>query len=431
MTNWAIHAGRVLDSATGTDLEQATVLVRGERIEAVERGWITPPDYKGRDAREFVVTPGFIDLHVHLREPGFDQKETVESGARAAVAGGFTTICAMPNTYPVPDSTVNLERCRLVADRCDKVRVLLYGSLTVGRKGKKSADIEGLLEREVVGFSDDGDCLADTGVLKDIMKRVTKSGTSAFIANHAEHPEDVRGGVVSGNIVAKRYGFGMRPDHAEERIVERDLELACETDAKVHIPHISSAKTAGLLRKKRAVWHNISGEVTPHHLFLDEDGFNGRELDPNLRVNPPLRSRDDRKALLKAVRDGTIGVIATDHAPHRACDKSEFSEASPGISGLEIAFGVLSELVHLGELTLEVVVERLTAGPAKVLERDDIGNLRKGSRADLAFLDPIHGWKVDSSKFRSKGKNTPLEGRTLRGRVEATMFGGRMVYEHE
>ena len=446
MSTLAIHNGRVIDPALGRDGIADVVIVDGRiaRVGPNEGDMVV--EAERIDATGLVVAPGFVDLHTHLREPGFEYKETIATGTLAAARGGYTTVCAMPNTSPPLDSRAAVESVLREAEHAAIVRVLPIGCITLGRAGRELSPAGELARAGVVALSDDGDAVANASLMRHALEYSTQFGLP--VAQHCEDPELVRDGLMHEGWVATRLGLRGRPASAEETFVARDIALAELTGAHLHICHVSTAGSVALIAAARARGVHVTAEVTPHHLTLTHeevafrhDGasdYRGVDYIANAKVNPPLREEADLAALAIALRDGVIDAIATDHAPHATMDKEiEFELAAPGITMLETAFGLCMRLVHSGAITLPVLIERMTAGPVRAwgLDRrpglDGLGTLAPGALGDVTLLDPNAAWTVDPAAFASKGRNTPLGGRELRGRVVATIFGGRVVYETE
>jgi dihydroorotase len=444
MSTLAIHNARVIDPALGRDGIADVVIVDGRvtRVGPNEGDMVIEADRI--DATGLVVAPGFVDLHTHLREPGFEYKETIASGTLAAARGGFTTVCAMPNTMPALDSRPAVESVMREAELSGRVRVLPVGCITIGRAGKELAPAGELVRAGVVALTDDGDAVADPSLMRHALEYSTVFGLP--VAQHCEDPALVRDGHMHEGWVATRLGLRGRPASAEETLVARDIALAELAGAHLHIQHVSTAGSVALIRAARARGANVTAEVTPHHLTLTHeevafgfsDDYSRIAYNANAKVNPPLREQVDVDACIAALRDGVIDAVATDHAPHGASDKElEFDLAAAGISGIETAFGLLMTLVHRGEIDLPTLIERLTAGPVRAwglgrrVGLDGIGTLAPGAIGDLVVLDPNAEWTVDPSQFASMGRNTPLAGRTLRGRVVATVFDGHVVHALE
>jgi dihydroorotase len=437
----AIRGGRVLDPARGLDTT-ADILIEGGRIADVGPGLANGVE-NVVDAQGLVVCPGFVDIHCHLRDPGFEQKETIETGTRAAARGGFTTVCCMPNTEPPIDSRASVEYVLRTAAAVGAVRVLPIGCVSRGRRGETLAELAELAEAGVVGFSDDGNPVADGALMRRALEYSRVLGLP--VIDHCEDPSLAKDGVMHEGWVATRLGLRGQPAAAEEAAVARDIALAEFTGSHVHIAHVSSRGSVDLVRAAKARGVNVTAEVTPHHLTLTHEavgysggGNDGLAYDTNAKVNPPLRTPEDVEACVEGLLDGTIDAIATDHAPHALEDKlCEFDQAAFGISNLETALGALLTLVPGGRVDLLTIVQKLTAGPVGALGLDrragleDLGSLSPGAPADLVVLDPQREWVVELERFASKGRNTPLAGRTLRGQVVATVCGGRVVYTLE
>ena len=436
-----IRGGRIVDPSQGIDAVGELLLLDG-RVAALRLGGglAAPQETPVLEAGGLVVAPGFVDLHCHLREPGFEEKETIATGTLAAARGGFTTVCCMPNTQPPVD-------CRAVVDFIEEkardegvVRVLPIGAVSKGRAGRELVEMEELAEGGVVGFSDDGSPVADA----DVMRRALTTSLSLGlpVIDHCEEPS-LSGGVMHEGEVATRLGLRGIPAAAEESMVARDIALAELTGGRLHIAHVSTAGSVVLIREARERGLAVTAEVTPHHLTLTHewvarqgDGGARRQqryrYDTNTKVNPPLGGPEDVEALIEGLRRGVIDAIATDHAPHAAADKTcSYEEAAFGISGFETALASLLSLVYQGRMPLTALVERLTWGPARIIDRHKIGigTLRAGAPADLTLFDPELEWQVDVEAFQSKGKNSPLHGRPLKGKVVATVFGGVLVHK--
>jgi dihydroorotase len=446
-----IKGGRVVDPSQGLDAIGDVLITDGLVVSAGTIVNNAPKDCTIIDATGLVVTPGFIDLHVHLREPGQEDKETVATGALAAVRGGFTTICAMPNTEPPMDNAAVIRQVLDAASQAGLARVLAIGCATRGRKGKELADMAELAAAGAVGFSDDGSPIADSGLMRNALSYSTTTGLP--VINHCEEPSLAKDGVLHEGWVASRLGLPGQPAAAEESMVARDIELAALTGGRLHVAHISTAGTLELVRRAKERGLPVTAEVTPHHLILTEEWALGTieegagELtapdkyapltrtayDTRAKVNPPLRTEDDTEALVAGLKDGTIDAVATDHAPHTSTDKEcTMQEAAFGISGLETAFGLVNGLVDRGDIDLPTAIERLTAGPARVLGESyqaNIGTLKPGASGDVTVLETDTEWVVDSSTFASKGRNTPVDGITLKGQVVKTIVGGRLVHD--
>ena len=434
-----IRGGRVVDSGSGLDIT-ADILIRAGRVGAVGQG-LAPGGASVIDAGGLVVAPGFVDVHTHLRDPGLEYKEDIASGTRAAARGGFTTVCAMPNTEPAMDTRSVVEYVQREAAARGVVRVLPIGAVSRGRAGRELAELGDLADAGCVAFSDDGTPVWDATLMRRALEYAR-----AFelpVIDHCEEPSLAKDAVMHEGWVSTRLGLRGAPAAAEESAVTRDIALAEATESHVHIAHVSTRGAIEAVRRAKARGVRVTAEVTPHHLTLTDEvvafGMNGASelaYDTNAKVNPPLRSRGDVDACVEGLADGTIDCIATDHAPHAVVEKlCEFDDAAFGISGLETAFGLVMRLVHEGRIGLPALVERMTAGPARALRLEralpGIGTLAEGAPADVVVLDPNAGWVVEPERFASKGKNTPLAGVTLRGAVVATIAGGRIVHRAE
>ena len=426
-----IAGGRVVDSSQGLDDVVDVALVDGK-----VDGYIRPSDGgefdRIVDASGCIVAPGFVDLHCHLREPGFEDKETVATGARAAVAGGFTTICCMPNTDPTIDTPNEVEFIRAAARKAGLARVLPFGTVTRGERGTQLSDMSEMAQAGAVGFSDDGKPVRDPKLMRYALANSLRHGRP--VVDHCEDPEIADGGVMNEGVVSDRLGLKGQPAAAEEVMVARDIELARTTGGRFHVAHISTAGSAQLVAAAKREGLAVTAEVTPHHLTLTDEWVLGkhgcRPYDTRTKVNPPLRTEEDRQALVVALAEGIIDAIATDHAPHRSIDKDcTYDEAAFGISGFETALASLLQLVESGLLSIETLIRRLTIEPAKIFGLP-YGTLTPGATADIVVFDPTLTWTVDAGAFHSKGKNSPLDGQTMRGRVLATLVEGRVVYEH-
>jgi dihydroorotase len=412
-----IRGTRVLDPAEGVD---AVLDV------TIEDGTITRLEPGTADRDGLVLAPAFVDPHVHLRTPGREDEETIASGTAAAAAGGYCAILAMPNTDPVVDSAATLGALVETARREAEVAVGFLAAITRGQRGEELTEMAELAEAGAVAFSDDGLPVASAGMLRRALQYA--SITDRLLALHCEEPSLSRGGHVHEGAVAAELGFTGYPSVAESVDVERSLSLAAYEGQPLHVQHLSAAESVAALRRARDAGVRASGEATPHHLVLTDEAV--RTLDPNLKMNPPLRAERDRLALLEALRDGTIECVATDHAPHASHEKEVPFEAAPfGVTGLETAFAALyTHLVEPGLLPLEILLERMSAGPARVfgLERPRVA---VGARANLVLLDLQRRRRVGDEPFRSRSRNSWLLGETLTGAVALTIAGGAVAFE--
>lgn len=436
-----IRGGRVIDPGQGIDAI-GDLLVADGKIAGFERGGfgnvealLPSSSPLSIDARGCVVCPGFIDLHCHLREPGYEDKETIASGTLAAARGGFTTVCCMPNTLPTIDNRATVQYVLRMASTVGKVRVLPIGAITKGRAGSELCEMGELVEAGVIGFSDDGKAVSNSRLLRYALEYSRMFGLP--IVEHCEDNYLSEGGYMNEGLVATHLGLPGIPCAAEEIVVARDIALAELTGGWLHIAHVSSARSVDMIRQAKGRGVRVTAEVTPHHLTLTEDwvaGHRGRwpralPYDTNTKVNPPLRSEHDRLALVQGLKDGTIDAIATDHAPHTAVDKMcEYQFAEFGISGLETALAMLMTLVDADEVDLKLVLSKLTAEPAGLLGLAT-GTLAVGAPADVVVFAPDEEWVVDTSSFMSKGWNTPLQGLPVKGRVRCTLVEGSLVYD--
>ncbi len=373
------------------------------------------------DGRGLLLAPGFMDLHTHLRQPGLEHKETIRSGTLAAAAGGFTTVCCMPNTEPAIDTLGTLRYVLETAQREGVVRVRPIAAVTRGREGHELTEMAELAEAGAVAFSDDGNPVASSQIMRLALEYSNSFGRP--IVDHCQDPELTRGGAMHEGEVSERLGLPGWPGAGEDVMVARDVSLAQETGAHVHIAHVSTAGSVDIIRQAKRRGVRVTAEVTPHHLTLTDRWVERGPYDTNCKVNPPLRTNADVEALIAGLLDGTIDAIATDHAPHATVDKAcEFEAAAFGISNIETALGSVMSLVHANRLPLDLVLDKLTKGPAGVF------NLTL-PEDDWVLIDPDAEWTVDVDRFASKGHNSPLQGQTLKGRIMLTICRGQIVYD--
>ena len=422
-----LRGGRVIDPSQDIDAVVDVVILDGkvDRIGRVGEIGESGRRVETLDCAGFVVAPGFIDVHCHLREPGREEVETIATGARAAAAGGFTAVCAMPNTDPVTDNQAAVGFVVQQARRAAAARVYPIGAITIGQKGEALAEFGEMVGAGAVAVSDDGRPVVSAQLMRTALEYARTFGIP--VADHCEEPTLARGGAMNEGVASARLGLKGVPGEAEEIMVIRDILLARRTGGHVHLCHLSTAGSVELLRwgKERGI--RVTAEVCPHHLSLTEEAVLG--YNTNAKMNPPLRTARDVEALREAVRDGTIDVIATDHAPHHYDEKErEFADAPNGIVGLETALGVIvTSLVEPGIIDVGQLVDRMAVAPARVFNLGG-GTLRPGSVADVTVFDPSAQWTVDPTRFQSKGRNTPYAGHRLRGRAEYTIVDGRVVY---
>ena len=438
-----IKGARIVDPGRGID-GVGDVLTREGRIVSAGPSlnpYEVPDGTHTIPANGLVVAPGFIDLHCHLREPGFEYKETIATGTRAAARGGFTSLCSMPNTDPAIDNEAMVELVKQRAQADGVVRVFPIGAATKGRKGRELAEMEELAAAGVVGYSDDGDPVSNPNLMR--LALTYTLDLAMPVINHCQEHSLCCGGVMAEGWTATRLGLPGIPAAAEEAMVARDLALAEMTGGLLHLAHLSTAGSVDLVRQARKRGVSVTCEVCPQHLYLTDDwalGYQGNprctagplNYDTSTKVYPPLRDRNDVEGLIEGLAEGVIDCIATDHAPHEVASKEvTYEEASFGISVLETALGSLLSLVHGGRISMATLVDRLTVGPARVLgpSFEQYATLEAGSPADLVLFDPNLEWTVDTTEFASKGRNTPLEGVNLKGRVVATMVEGRLVHQ--
>jgi dihydroorotase len=419
-----LRGGRVIDPSRQTD-GTADLLVAGGRIEAVGRNIPAAPDAEVLDVTGKVVAPGLIDLHVHLREPGQEDVETVASGAAAAAAGGFTAVCAMPNTDPVTDNQAAVGFVVRQAIRAARARVYPIGAISLGQEGRQLAEFGEMVAAGAVAVSDDGRPVVSSHLMRTALEYARTFGIP--VADHCEDPTLSAGGAMHEGLVSTRLGLKGIPAAAEEIMVARDLLLAELTGGHIHLCHMSTRGSVELIRRAKERGIRVTAEATPHHFALTHDRVEG--YDTNAKMNPPLREAADRDAIREGLRDGTIDVIATDHAPHHYDAKErEFDQAPNGIIGLETALGVaIRELVVPGLLSLPELLARMSTIPARIFGLPG-GTLAVGAPADLAVLDPDVRWVVEPATFRSRSRNTPFSGEELVGRAELTLVDGRVVY---
>jgi dihydroorotase len=422
--NIVVRGARIVDPLERVDavldvrIDNGVIAQIGERLDANEHRVV--------DAAGQTLVPAFVDPHVHLRTPGREDEETIASGTAAAAAGGYCAILAMPNTDPVVDDPGTIRGLRARAETEAHIPVGFFAAITKGQAGEELAELGSLADAGAVGFTDDGRPVATAGVMRRALQYNAITGRT--IAVHCEEQTLTRGGHAHAGAVASELGIGGWPSLGESLMVARDVDLAGDTGQSVHLMHLSARESVGHLRRGRETGFCVTGEVSPHHLCLTDDAI--RTLDPNFKMNPPLRTEDDRASLIDGLRDGTISAVATDHAPHSLDEKDVPFESAPfGVVGLETAFSALyTYLVEPGVLTLETVLERMSAGPAVIFGLDR-PRIAVGAPANLTLLDLAGSWRVRADRLRSRSQNSWLLGERLNGRVSLTIAAGRVAFE--
>lgn len=424
-----IANGYVIDPTQGVNGGRDVLIEDGRVAALLKVGEARPDGAEVFDATGLVVAPGFIDLHTHLREPGQEYKETIASGAAAAVAGGFTSVCAMPNTDPVNDNPAVTSFIVEQAVAAGLANVFPVGAITKGSKGEELAEMGEMKRAGIVAVTDDGHPVPSPGLMRRAMEYAR--GFDLTVMDHCDDKTLAAGGVMHEGEWSLRLGLRGRPALAEESDAMRDCALAELTGARVHLAHVSTRGAVEAVRRARERGADVTCEVAPHHFALTDAACEG--FDTQTKMNPPLRSREHLDAILEAIADGTVDAVATDHAPHHADEKEiEFDHAAFGITGLETAVGLaLDRLVHGGRVTLERLVELFSTNPARIFRLEGRGTLRPGSFGDVTVLDPDLSWTFDAARSRSKSRNTPFGGWTFRGAAVATIVGGRLVYVRE
>ncbi len=435
-----IKGGQVINPATGMD-EVADVLVENGKVTKIEKNMKVKAERR-IDAKGCYVMPGFIDMHVHLRDPGFEQKETIETGCRAAARGGYTTILAMPNTKPVVDNPDVVNYVHNKAKTVGLINVMQVGAVTKGQQGKKLADIEGMAKAGIRAISEDGKSVMNAQLYREAMEKAKE--LDLVVLAHCEDSNLVNGGVVNADANAERLGLKGITNSVEDIIIARDIMLAYDTGAKLHLCHCSTRNSVMMMQMAKDRNVQITAEVCPHHFTLTSDDIKKVEplldveknvpldmdADTNFKMNPPLRTKKDVEALKAGLRDNVMDVIATDHAPHTFEEKNASMKRAPfGIVGLETAAPLTyTELVLGGYLTPMQMAEKMSYNPAKIIGIDK-GDIQPGKTADIVIFDPTVTYKIDKNEFASKGKNTPFDGREVTGKVRVTIAGGHIAYE--
>jgi dihydroorotase len=420
-----IANGYVIDPSLGINTGKNLLLADGRVVELSNHGDGVPEGAEVLDATGLIVSPGFIDLHTHLREPGAEYKETIASGAAAAVAGGWTSICAMPNTDPINDSPAVTRFIIEQAERAQLANVFPIGAITKGSAGSELAEMGEMKSAGIVAVSDDGRPVPSAGMMRRALEYAR--GFDLTVVDHCQDLSLTAGGVMHEGHWSLLLGLRGMPAAAEDVQVMRDCVLAKLTGGTVHIAHVSTLGSLAAIRRAKELGVKVTCEVAPHHWTLTDEAV--AEYDTNTKMSPPVRSREHVAALIEGLRDGTIDAIATDHAPHHADEKAlEFDQAPFGITGLETAVGLAFDLVNQGVIDLERLVWLCATNPARIFSLSDRGTLAPNAHADVTILDPACEWVFDATASKSKSRNTPFHGRSMKGAAVATIVGGRVVY---
>lgn len=424
--------GHVVDPATGlhelADVEICEGKIKRLYVKSKDEKCVDVSDEEVIDAKGKYVMPGFIDLHVHFRDPGFTYKEDINTGSRAAAAGGVTTVCTMPNTKPVVDSVDTIRGIYEKADREAVVRVKQLSAITKGMNNEELVDMKAMYDAGAVAFSEDGKSVMDINLYREAMKQAAELG--AIVMAHCEDKNLVGKGVLNEGIASEKYNVQGIPNSVEDVITARDIFLAHEAGAKLHLCHCSTKGTVELMRMAKRLGADVTAEVCPHHFTLTDADIT--EADSNYKMNPPLRTEEDVKALIEGLVDGTMDVISTDHAPHSDEEKAKYFDEAPfGIVGLETSAALTyTALVDTGLMDIMDMAKKMSFNPAKVLGIEkDFGRITEGAVADIVIFDADCEWEVDATKFHSKGHNTPYNGKILKGRVTHTFVDGKLVFE--
>ena len=420
-----LRGGRVIDPSQKLDAQLDVLLADGV-VAHMGQGIEPPEQVEVRDVSGLIVCPGLIDVHVHLREPGGEHKETIATGARSAAAGGFTAVCAMPNTDPPIDDPASVGFVRAAGLRVNAARVYPMGAVSVGQNGERLTEMGEMIAAGAVGFTDDGRPVSDAGLMRVALEYTQTFGVP--IASHCEEKSLSRSGSMNEGLVSTRLGLTGIPNAAEDVMIARDLLLAEMTGGRLHIQHVSTFNGVQMIRQAKQKGIRVTAEATPHHLTLTDEACEGYRTEA--KVNPPLRSERDREAVIEGFVDGTLDTLATDHAPHHYDEKEQAFEDAPfGLVGLETALGiVLTHIVGKKLLSLSDTIERMSCAPAHAFSLPG-GTLRDGSAADVTVFDPNREWIVNPTQLLSKSKNTPFSGWRLTGRAVLTVVGGRVVWE--
>ena len=434
-----IKNGKLIDPTQNLDSNK-DILIENGIISKVE-DTLSHSTAQIINAKGLIVSPGFIDLHCHLREPGYESSETIKTGTAAAAAGGYTTICAMPNTNPAMDSKIAIKYVQEESNKNGYINVLPIGAVTKNRDGKELTPMIELAELGVIGFSDDGNPVYDANIMRQALNYSTITNTP--IINHCEVLELSKDGLINEGPISTRLGVKGIPWAAESIMAYRDIQLSKLTGGRLHIAHVSTKATIDIIKEAKDSGINVTCEVTPHHITLNENILLGKEnynskfsslnlnsYNTNAKVKPPLRNSSDVGAMVNGIKDGVIDFIATDHAPHKFLGKNTTLQAAEfGISNIETSLSSTLSLFHNSQISLSLIIEKLSSSPAKFLNISDIGNLRKGSKADITIFDPNKIWDVNYNDFYSKGKNTPINGHEMKGKVIFTIVSGKIKYE--
>lgn len=421
-----IHNGNIIDGKR-KDFYQGDILIDKGKIVEISCNNLCYKAEKIIDAKNLWVMPGFIDVHCHLREPGFEYKEDIASGTRSAAAGGFTSIACMPNTKPTIDNAAMVNFIKMKAAQEGKVKVYPIGAITKGREGKELTEMKELLEAGVIALSDDGDPVSDSRIMRLALEYAGQWGLP--LISHCEDKSLAKDGVMNEGIISTMLGLKGIPSAAEEIMVARDVILAGTTGAPLHIAHVSTKGSVEIIRKAKSMGIKVTCETAPHYFSADEKWVDG--YDTNAKVNPPLRTEEDVEAIKKGLQDGTIDIIATDHAPHHRDEKEvEYTLAASGISGFETAFALgYTNLVEPKIISMVELVKKMSTIPAKIFKIDG-GTLEVGKAADITIASDKDEYIIDVEKFYSKGKNSPFHGKKVKGRIVYTIVDGRVVYDN-
>lgn len=429
MATLLIKGGQVVDPHVGV-IRDADIAITGDRISAIGPKLPTKPAERIIDATGCFVTPGLIDPHVHLREPGGERAETIASGTAAAVAGGFATVCCMPNTSPALDNDTLIHYLFARTKDTGMCRVFPVAAISKGRRGEELAELQLMARAGAVGFTDDGDCVASAGLMRRALAAVKATGR--VLMQHCQEPTMTKGSVMHAGIVSTRLELGGWPRAAEEIIIERDVRLNRGIGCRYHVQHLSSGESVEIVRRARREGQPVTAEVTPHHLLLTDDLIESSGYDTNYKMNPPLRERRDIDAIKAGVADGSISVLGTDHAPHPAESKHvPFDVAAFGIVGLETALPLYAEaLVHDGVIDWPRLFAMMTIEPARLcgLDSQGLGALNVGGPADVTVFDPAEAWTIRPAHLVGQSKNSPFVGRPVKGRVIATVVAGQLAH---